>query len=482
MPDATIELDGLDQTPRHVYLEVVSGPYQGSSWIFDRMGDFIIGRDHPSHIRLTEEASLSQQHLRLTIEPSRIRLEDLQTTNGTWLNGIRISAANISDGDRFGVGDTLFSIYDQSRPPSHSPAKTEVTSVQSGKSDDRPKKASLRDSPNARITSGQENTRIAIAPTNQGVPSAAPDLAESPKPPTAFPTLSSEQIAAFDAVTETIAFSPPNSQQTTTIGAYEVIRPIGQGGMAIVYEVRHKRTDKRYAMKLIRHEGDVSEKQLSLFVREAGLILRLIHPRIVRAYEFGFHGSKPFLVMELLPIVDLGSLVDQQTLEQKTKTACWVISRILQALHFAHSENVVHRDVKIGNILAYRQGRHLQVKLGDFGLAKSFQDAGLSAMTNEQSIRGTLAYMPPEQLRNARSSGPLVDMYATGVCLYRLLTGMLPSASFKPNVFEQELQQLTGFPRGLVEVLRTSMQREPAKRYQSAEEMAYALYPFHGRP
>jgi len=481
MADATIELDAGESSPQRItMLKVVGGPHKDDSWTFDRTGDFVIGRDHPAHIRLRDEPALSRQHFKLTVGENRVRLSDMHSTNGTWLNGIRVSSADITDGDRFGVGDTFFVVETnaaQSPPVFSSPDQTVAKSP----------KANIERRSNL-ATSGAkspiEATRIAIPKSSPAVKPVSKVSQRSSSP--AVPVIPvGEEDPVSTNIQETIDSTPSQTdffsvKSNSSIGTYEVVREIGQGGMATVFEVRHKRSNESFAMKLIRNDSELTEKQLALFVREAGLILRLIHPRIVRAYEFGFHGSIPFLVMELLPIIDVSSVISGQDLTQRIRTSCWVISRVLQALHFAHQAGVVHRDIKLGNILAYRVGRHLQVKLGDFGLAKSFQDAGLSAMTNDRSIRGTLAYMAPEHLRDSRSAGPLVDLFSTGVCLYRLLTGKLPSASFKPDVFESELKQLTELPTSLLDVLRVSMHRDPAKRYQSAEEMVRSLHPFHG--
>ena len=482
MADATIELDAGESFPqRIIVLKVVGGPHENVSWTFDRTGDFVIGRDHPAHIRLRDEPALSRQHFKLSIGENRVRLSDLKSTNGTWLNGIRVSSADISDGDRFGVGNTLFVIESNSDPLQIRHSSLDHTETKSPAADNDRKSKSPASASKSRI----EGTRIAASKSKPVVkPVTGGPLRPSLPVVPAIPVVAKE--AASTNIQETIDSAPSQTdffsvKTESSIGTYEVVREIGQGGMATVFEVRHKRSNESFAMKLIRNDSEVTEKQVALFVREAGLVLKLVHPRIVRAYEFGFHGSVPFLVMELLPIIDLSSVISGQESTQQIRTSCWVISRVLQALHFAHQAGVVHRDIKLGNILAYRVGRHLQVKLGDFGLAKSFQDAGLSAMTNDRSIRGTLAYMAPEHLRDSRSAGPLVDLFSTGVCLYRLLTGKLPSASFKPDVFESELKQLTELPAPLQNVLRVSMHRDPTKRFQSAEEMAQALYPFHGQ-
>jgi len=449
MADETIEIDsGLNSLRQRLRLEIISGPHLGDAWEFDQSGEFVIGRSHQSQIRLTNETALSGQHFRLEIAETRVRISDLQSRNGTWLNGVRVSSATIVPGDSFGVGDTRMIVQFSESPSNKTIIEMEQTVAM----------AQICLSPE-RFASSQLSLK---AETNEAI----------------IKTMLGSEDTLACASGETAEVS---SAQSESIGVYKVIREIGAGGMATVFEVQHKRSGERFAMKLIRSNGDVSEKHLALFVREAGLILKLVHPRIVRAYEFGFHGSMPFLIMELLPLIDILAVVSTQNPLQRIKTSCWVVSRLLQALQFAHDQGVVHRDVKLGNILAYRNGKRLQVKLGDFGLAKSYEDAGLSAMTNEQSIRGTLSYMAPEQLEDSRAAGPLVDLFSSGVCLYGLLTGTLPSAAFSQGQFEQELSRLSILPAPLVDILRRSMQHDPSKRFQSAVDMEKAIQVFHGK-
>ncbi len=157
------------------------------------------------------------------------------------------------------------------------------------------------------------------------------------------------------------------------------------------------------------------------------------------------------------------------------------LGSLLQAIHDAHEQGIVHRDIKPGNILAYREGRHLQVKLSDFGLAKCYEDAGLSALTSEHSLRGTVAYMPPEQFKNSRDAGPAVDLFACGACLFRMLTGIVPNVANRPRDTFQALDEADYLSEALRAVAKKSIRPDPNKRFQSADKFARALFPFHGR-
>ncbi len=271
--------------------------------------------------------------------------------------------------------------------------------------------------------------------------------------------------------------SPQRYQPTTGdgIGSYELLQLLGRGGMASVYRAKHRRTDQLYAVKLIRSDLPRTDKQLQLFVREAGVLTQLEHPRIVKAIEFGIEGRTPYLVMEYLETIDLLDLVDSQPIDQKIRTATWTVSRVLQALHYAHAKGFVHRDIKPANILAYREKHRLQVKLGDFGLAKMYADAGFSGLTNERSVRGTVSYMAPEQFADSRGAGPAEDVFSCGACLYRLVTGNLPNMVFRADETLAGIRKAE-LSKELRAVLQKSLQLVPNQRFKTAEEFLLALH------
>ncbi len=164
----------------------------------------------------------------------------------------------------------------------------------------------------------------------------------------------------------------------------------------------------------------------------------------------------------------------QQTPEQRIRTSLWVIQRVLTTVGYLHQQDFVHRDIKPSNLLAYREGHRLKVKLADFGLAKLMENAGFSGLTDDQSIRGTLAFMSPQQFRNSRSSGRSDDLFSIGACLYRFLVGQNPNVIFAAEQTYALLAQ-AGLPEPLHNILRRSIDQQAAERFESCEEFLAAL-------
>jgi eukaryotic-like serine/threonine-protein kinase len=486
--DQTIDLDPNCEAGHHrVTLRVMRGPHSPRQWVFDRQTIVTLGRSSPSNIRFTKEPAMSKTHCELHITPPHIHLVDLSSTNGTLVNEVHLAEADLHHGDVFGIGETRLMVEcEDIREPD--------TMVVNPKSPVTARPIPMDARPDKPIDT-INRTRLARPLLNKdeppkAKPSEEPKVKakETPKPLTQAPLGDTNAAGASEVTGD---FFPPASQTPAphanelsgrTIGAYDVIEQLGQGGMATVYRAKHRKSAEEVAIKVVQGAVAPSDKMLQLFVREASVLSQLKHARIVKCLEFGLHEQQPFIVMELIPTIDLLSLIAKQTEAAKIKTACWVASRVLQALDYAHKSGIVHRDVKPGNILAYREAHRLQVKLCDFGLAKCYEDAGFSAMTDDLSVRGTLAYMAPEQLRDARSARPPVDIFATGACLYRMLVGKHPTMTSQGAVFSQADFDAAGLPKPLATVVAKAMHSDPKKRYKIAPEFEHALYPFHQRP
>jgi serine/threonine protein kinase len=201
---------------------------------------------------------------------------------------------------------------------------------------------------------------------------------------------------------------------------YEFEKELGSGGMGVVYQALDRRTGERVAVKVLRFRPDQNPTLFRRIEREFRSATALEHPNIVRALAFESDAQSGFMVFEL---VNGGSLADR--LDQHGRVAeadaVKIITQVCQALHYAHSCGVIHRDVKPDNILLLADGR---VKLTDFGLAKEM-DAD-EELTRQATGLGTPNYMAPEQFSDAKSAGVRCDVYSLAATLYHLLTGRLP--------------------------------------------------------
>ena len=271
------------------------------------------------------------------------------------------------------------------------------------------------------------------------------------------------------------------------IAGYEIIKLLGEGGMGAVYSAKRRSNGAKVAIKVIRPEMTMDQAILDRFCREAAIILRLQHPRIVQAFDFQFTQARfPALITEFIDEVNLNTVFRNQSIERRSRLAASIMVRVLEGLDYAHRLEIVHRDVKPSNILAYKSGRKLQVKLADFGLAKNYVDASFTDCSTSNQTAGTLAYMPPEQIIDCRRAKPSCDIYAAGVCLYQMISKRLPYKG--DSVASQISLILNGEPVPIAryvptldpvicDIISKAMDRDPEKRFATASEMRDKLAP-----
>jgi serine/threonine-protein kinase len=282
------------------------------------------------------------------------------------------------------------------------------------------------------------------------------------------------------------------------IPGYSITRRIGEGGMGIVYEAIRRQDGRRVAIKTIIPAPGAAQRSILLFRREMKILAELEHPRIVRFIESGEFAGQIYLVMEYVEVVDLAGLLRPLARDRQVEFYCGVICQILEALQHAHERKLVHRDVKPSNILVSREKRRFQAKLADFGLAKNFEMAGLSQLTADNELRGTPAFMPPEQLQSSRYVKPAVDVYSSAATLFYYLTGCAPKpatvkrkslsqltslfsrsdSAAAPAIDMQPLHGCQGLPPGLGEIIQRGLALNPRQRIATAAAMRAALMSF----
>jgi serine/threonine protein kinase len=208
-----------------------------------------------------------------------------------------------------------------------------------------------------------------------------------------------------------------------TVGNYELVEKVAEGGMGAVYRARHKQTGQIVALKIMPPHMAANPVLLKRFEQEFRAASKLDHPNIVRAIDYGESGGSPFLAMEFVEGESLGKKLDREGAIPEDE-AIRIIVQVAQGLHRAHKVGLVHRDVKPDNILLSPDG---VAKLADLGLVKE-TETDLNLTKTGRGL-GTPHFMAPEQFRNAKGVDSRCDIYSLGATLYQMVTGQLPFAS-----------------------------------------------------
>jgi serine/threonine-protein kinase len=301
-------------------------------------------------------------------------------------------------------------------------------------------------------------------------------LSPSPQAASTQAESNSAPVALAGTATGTADSAAPRERPLpATVGAYEVLATLGEGGMGVVYKARHQTLQRLAALKMISAGAHAGNQARARFRVEGQAIARLRHPHVVQIFDFDEHEGLPFYAMELLEGGSLADRLARGPLEPAA--AAELVEKLAAAVQYAHQEQVVHRDLKPANILLTETG---EPKIADFGLAKLLDSD--DGHTRSEMALGTPSYMAPEQAAgHSATVGPAVDVYALGAILYQALTGRPPfrgkdRAETLRQVCEQEpvrlSQQRREVPRVLEAICLRCLEKNPARRYAAAAALA----------
>ena len=254
-------------------------------------------------------------------------------------------------------------------------------------------------------------------------------------------------------------------------GRYEVKRLLGSGGMAEVFLAYDLILDRQVAVKMLAYNFKNDRESLRRFTREATSTTELMHPNIVNIYDVG-EAHVPYIVMEYIGGTDLKEYINRHH-PIAHQTVVSIMDKILSAISYAHSQGVIHRDIKPYNILIDEKGT---VKITDFGIALALSQ---NSLTQTNSLLGSVHYISPEQARGAIAT-KASDIYSLGILLYELLTGTVPfkgesavSIALKhfQNDFPSVRDQQPSIPQALENVILKATAKDPNHRYSSVEAM-----------
>jgi eukaryotic-like serine/threonine-protein kinase len=279
---------------------------------------------------------------------------------------------------------------------------------------------------------------------------------------------------------EVLASTEDQTPSGKHLGDYELIEEIARGGMGVVWRARQRSLNRTVALKMIRSGNFASKEDVLRFRAEAESTARLQHPHIVRIHETGEADGLPFFTMDYVPGANLAVLVRDRPLP--AKRAVGYVKKIAEAIHYAHEHGILHRDLKPSNVLIDEEDNP---RVTDFGLAKRVQKDSFITVTGQ--VLGSPSFMPPEQAGSKVKMGRHSDVYGLGAILYFLLTARAP---FQGESVEVTLNQVRNddpvsprrlnpaVPLDLETICLKCLEKDPARRYADAHELALELNRF----
>jgi serine/threonine-protein kinase len=455
-------LPSSPDSPWTVTLEVIQGPHAGQSFSFSNHDTFLVGRSRQTQFCLPQkDLYFSRFHFLLEVNPPLCRVVDLQSHNGTLVNGQKMTMADLKDGDEIRGGTTLMRVRIQGA---------------------------------ARVLPATAGPASAIEDTADQLDEVVEEIAlrrrAGEKPDVndylrRYPKLGGALHLALQA--DDLPPVIKTAEVLPSIPGYRIEWELGRGGMGVVFKAVRELDQRKVALKTITSKLKKSKESGERFLREARILRELQHPHIVSFLDMGQTEHLLYFAMELVPGFDAGKLV-RKTGPLPVGRATRIILQVIDGLAFAHVKGFVHRDLKPANILVVEEGDRDLAKVADFGLARAYQESPLSGLTMSRDVMGTPQFMPPEQILSFRSVKPTADQYATAATLYFLLTGA-PHFDVTANLqglYKRILQEdpvrvekrCPELPRELAEIIHRGLAREPSNRFLDIVAFRKALEPF----
>jgi len=421
--------------PSSVTLTLRGSP-AAATYVFDDRTTCLVGRARECGIPLAgTEKKVSRHHCVLDVNPPRVRVRDLGSRNGTYVNGERLAPGpagrDLSDGDEIRVGGAVL--------------------------------------------------RVSVRAAEQPAPADG-----EPRDP-------------VDAVHALMAAAEAGAPDAAGIRGYRLLQELGRGGQGVVHLARNEESGELVALKTLLAHRAVDPSARDGFLREFACTRALRHPRIVAFHGGGAHGSTFYFTSEFCRRGSVADLVARSGGMLSVDLAVGVTLQALDGLHYAHTAEVpvrladgtsavhrglVHRDIKPQNLLLTGSGHEVTVKIADFGLSKAFDSAGLSGYTLTGAMGGTLAFMPRGQVIDFKYARPEVDLWATAATLYWMLTGSpprdFPDGADPVDIVLHHLpvpvrDRLPDLPRRLAAVIDTALVDRPRIAPTTAADLADAL-------
>jgi pSer/pThr/pTyr-binding forkhead associated (FHA) protein len=445
--------------PGTVTLTFVNGKLKGKAFPFDERSICIIGRASDCNLKLPSDKdheTISRYHCLLDINPPHIRIRDFGSHNGTFVNGEKIGQRS-KDQPAQGIDRDAHAEFDLQ----HGDAITLGATVM-----------------RVQIESLAETVSVPVEPSPE-----THGLAPSGTP--ASPAQRGEDT--------------PGPAMPAVPG-FTMLRKLGEGGMARVYLARDERTGEELAVKIMLPQVAADEMARGMFLREVKNTEVLRHPNVVALRDSGCLGDNFYFTLEYCNAGSVHALMDIRDGTLSIDEATTITLQALDGLEYAHnveisatdpesgtitrSRGLVHRDLKPGNIYLSETDGKLCAKVGDFGLSKAFDLAGLSGQTDTGCAIGTPLYMPRQQILDYKYAKPEVDVWAMAATFYKMVTGSTPRSIHRGddpwlvalnNAAIPIRERAAEVPAALARVIDEALIDKPTLRFESAGKLKRAI-------
>jgi len=510
--------------PPKIVFEITEGPLAGQQHTFDERTTCILGRMPDCNLRLPSDQdhrTVSRHHCILDINPPDIRIRDFGSRNGTFVNGeligkrdkdmtpeegqrMEFPEVDLKEGDqvRLGASTTTFRVRVQV-PVYCAECSVEIPEGERAQAERAPgvfqcSICRARAEQQGRRKPPHRQQRI-CAHCGKNVEGEVGDARQGEY-------LCAEcRVSPSVIIADLLRQAESGEQELRDIDGYTILRELGRGGMGAVYLAQRQSTGDQVALKIMLPQVACDEKARAMFLRETTNTRALRHRNVVQLHDAGCSQGTFFLTLEFCNGGSVDKLMEQRGGVLSIDEGIQIITQVLDGLEYAHHAEIphvrlangqygqghglVHRDLKPQNIFLENMSRtsaggKLVAKVGDYGLAKAFDTAGLSGLTRSGSVMGTPVFMPRQQVRNFKYAKPEVDIWAAAASLYAMLTGSVPRdfprrtdpwqivLSTEPVPIQQRNSSV---PRRLAQVIDQALQDSGELHFKSAADLKRAL-------
>jgi serine/threonine-protein kinase len=502
--------------PASVTFTITSGPSRGKQFVFTERTTAIIGRDKECTVRFPKDRdhqSISRHHCLLDINPPDVSIRDLGSRSGTYVNGeligkrekdqdaeqgsqLQFAEFMLNDGDEIKLGTTILRLHLQIATVCVECA-TEIAADQ--------RTRSLLPGGGYRCAQCQARSEMVALPAQTAswrvcLQCGRDVTAEMGQTRPGEVVCQHCRSNPQQVAQRLVDLAQTGTRDLVSIQGYRIERELGRGGMGAVYLATHEPTGQPRALKVMLPQVAANRYMRDLFLREASVTRALNHPHVVRLHDLGCCNGTFFFSMDYCDGGSVADLLKQRHQPLPPAQAVPLILQALDGLAYAHqvpvpevqladgrlssARGLVHRDIKPQNIFLTRVGNQIQARLGDYGLAKAFDLAGLSGLSVTGTTAGTPVFMPRQQLIDFKYARPEVDVWATAATLYYMLTlefpRHFPAATDPWQVVLQNnavpiLQRNPALPPNLARVIDAALVDNPDIQIKLAVELQTAL-------